>query len=206
MRPSLRSSVVAVALPLALTAAACSSAPSTEQAAPAAAAATPAPASAPATDPEFEQVKAATPLVACDLVTLEEVSALYPGLTFSVKQNLAPQMSGYAWDSRCEYEAGVGTLEFAKTQPTHSVQVFARTVANEAKAQSNLKSRAESMGGESTFQAHPDLGPSAHTVRGTGTVSLYMVKGQTEIQLLVSELKSSNDAKIKTLLALAKSL
>lgn len=205
MRAPTRSSALAVALPLTLTLAACSSAPATEPAAPAAASA-PAPASAPATDPEFEQVKAATPLVACDLITLDEVSALYPGLKFSVKQNTAPQMSGYAWDSRCEYEAGVGTIEFAKTQPTHSVQVFATTVANAEKAQAHVKSRAESMAGESTYQAHPDLGPSAHTVRGTGTVSLYTVKGQTEIQLLVSELKSSNDDKIQKLLALAKGL
>lgn len=206
MTTSFRSSVVALALPLTL--AACSSEPAKEAAAPAASTAAPAaaPASAPSTDPEFEAVKAATPVVACDLVTLEEVSALYPGLKFTVKQNSAPQMSGYAWDSRCEYEAGVGTIEFAKTQPTHSVQVFATTVASEAKAQEHLKSRAESMAGESTYKAQPDLGPSAHTVRGTGSVSLFMMKGQTEVQLIVSELKSSNDEKIAKALTLAKGL
>jgi hypothetical protein len=211
MRASLRSSVFAVVLPLALTltltACSGSSTPGSGQSAPAASTAAPAaPASAPSSDPEFEAVKAATPVVACDLITLEEVSALYPGLTFTVKQNTAPQMSGYAWDSRCEYEAGVGTIEFAKTQPTHSVQVFATTVASEAKAQEHLKSRAESMAGESTYKAQPDLGPSAHTVRGTGSVSLFMMQGQTEIQLIVSELKSSNDEKIQKLLALAKGL
>ena len=209
MRASTRSSVLAAALPLTFILAACSgsSTPAGDQAAPAAStAAAPAPASAPSTDPEFEQVKAATPLVACDLITLEEVSAVYPGLTFTVKQNSAPQMSGYAWDSRCEYEAGVGTIEFAKTQPTHSVQVFATTVANEARAQEHLKSRAESMAGEAAYKAQPEIGPSAYTVRGTGTVSLYTVKGQTEIQLLVSELKSSNDEKITKALALAKGL
>jgi hypothetical protein len=115
-------------------------------------------------------------------------------------------MSGYAWDSRCEYEAGVGTIEFAKTQPTHSVQVFVNTVASEAKAQSNLKSRAESAAGEPSYKAQAELGPSAFTRAQTGTVSLYLVKGQAEIQLLVSELKSSNDEKIAKLLALAKSL
>lgn len=207
MRASFRSSVVALVLPLTITLAACSGAPATEQAAPAASSSAPAAsANAPSTDPEFEAVKAATPLVACDLITLDEVSAVYPGLKFSVKQNTAPQMSGYAWDSRCEYEAGVGTIEFAKTQPTHSVQVFATTVASEAKAQEHLKSRAESMAGESTYKAQPDLGPSAHTVRGTGSVSLFMMKGQTEIQLIVSELKSSNDEKIAKALALAKGL
>lgn len=211
MRASLRSSVFAVVLPLALTftltACSGSSTPGSGQSAPAASTAAPAaPASAPSSDPEFEAVKAATPVVACDLITLEEVSALYPGLKFTVKQNTAPQMSGYAWDSRCEYEAGVGTIEFAKTQPTHSVQVFATTVASEAKAQEHLKSRAESMAGESTYKAQPDLGPSAHTVRGTGSVSLFMMQGQTEIQLIVSELKSSNDEKIQKLLALAKGL
>ncbi|MFN7979203.1 MAG: hypothetical protein U0P30_13795 [Vicinamibacterales bacterium] len=209
MRASIRSSAFAVSLSFTLALAACSgsSTPAGQQAAPAAStAAAPAPASAPATDPEFEQVKAAKPLVACDLITLEEVSAVYPGLKFTVKQNMAPQMSGYAWDSRCEYEAGVGTIEFAKTQATHSVQVFATTVATEAKAQSNLKSRAESMAGESAYKAQPEMGASAYTIARTGTVSLYTVKGQTEIQLLVSELKSSNDDKITKLKALAKGL
>lgn len=205
MTASLRLTVLAVALPLTL--AACSSAPSTDQAAPAASSSAPAaPASAPSTDPEFEAVKAATPVVACDLITLDEVSTLYPGLTFTLKQKLDPRMSGYAWDSRCEYEAGVGTIEFAKTQPTHSVQVFANTVANEAKAQANLKSRAETAAGEASYKAQPNLGPSAFTRSQTGSVSLFLVKGQTEIQLLVSELKSSNDEKIAKLLALAKGL
>lgn len=205
MRSSIRSSVVALALPLTL--AACSSEPAKEAAAPAASTAAPAaPASAPSTDPELEPVKAATPVVACDLVTLEEVSALYPGLKFSVKQNVAPRMSGYAWDSRCEYEAGVGTVEIAKTQPTHSVQVFVNTVASEAKAQDHLKSRAEMAKGESTYKAQPDFGASAYTTRETGSVSLFLTKGQAEIQLVVSELNSPNDEKIKKALALAKSL
>lgn len=205
MRASFRSSVVALVLPISL--AACSSEPAKEANAPAASTASaPAPASAPSTDPELEQVKAATPVVACDLVTLEDVSALYPGLKFTVKQNTAPQMSGYAWDSRCEYEAGVGTVEIAKTQPTHSVQVFATTVASEAKAQEHLKSRAEMAKGESTYKAQPDFGASAYTTRETGSVSLFLTKGQAEIQLIVSELKSSNDEKIKKALALAKGL
>lgn len=205
MTASLRLTVLAVALPLTLTA--CSSGPATEQAAPAVSSAAPvAPASAPSTDPEFEAVKAATPVVACDIITVDEVSALYPGLTFTLKSKLDPRMSGYAWDSRCEYEAGVGTLEFAKTQATHSVQVFVSTVASEAKAQANLKSRAELAAGESTYKAQPDLGPSAYTNRQTGMVSLFLVKGQAEIQLIVSELKSSNDEKIVKVLTLAKSL
>ena len=202
-----RSTVFVLALPLTLPLVACSSEPAKDAAAPAASSApAAAPATAASTDPELEQVKAATPLVACDLVTLDEVSAVYPGLKFSVKQNMAPQMSGYAWDSRCEYEAGKGTIEFAKEQPTHSVQVFATTVASEAKAQDHLKSRAEMAKGESTYAAQPALGPSAYTVRGTGMVSLFTVKGQTEIQLIVSELKSSNDEKIAKALALAKGL
>lgn len=203
MNPSFRSIVLALVLPLTLTA--CSSAPATEPAASTAAPAA-APASAPSTDPEFEAVKAATPVVACELITLEEVSALYPGITFTLKQKLDPRMSGYAWDSRCEYEAGVGTIEFAKTQPTHSVQVFVNTVASEAKAQERLKSRAESAVSASGYKAQPALGDSAYTVSATGTVSAFLVKGQAEIQLLVSELKSSNDEKIAKLLALAKRL
>ena len=205
MTASLRLAVLTVALPLTLTA--CSSAPATEQAAPAASSAAPsAPASAPSTDPEFEAVKAATPVVACDIITLEEVSALYPGITFTLKTKLDPRMSGYAWDSRCEYEAGVGTIEFAKTQPTHSVQVFVNTVASEAKAQANLKSRAETAASMPSYKAQPDLGPSGYTTTGTGTASAFLTKGQAEIQLLVSELRSPNDEKVKKLLALAKSL
>ncbi len=205
MTTSFRSTVIALALPLTL--AACSGEPAKEAAAPAASAAAPAaPASAPSTDPEFEAVKAAMPVVACDLITLEEVSALYPGLKFTLKQKLDPRMSGYAWDSRCEYEAGVGTIDYAKDQATHLVQVFVSTVASEAKAQSNLKSRAELAATQSTYKAQPDLGASAYTTTQTGTASLFLVKGQAEIQLLVSELKSPNDEKIKKLLALAKGL
>jgi hypothetical protein len=205
MTASLRLTVLAVSLPLTLTA--CSSAPATDQAAPAASSAAPAaPASAPSTDPEFEAVKAATPVVACDLITLDEVSALYPGLTFTLKQKLDPRMSGYAWDSRCEYEAGVGTVEYAKDTPTHSVQVFVNTVASEAKAQANLKSRAETAASMPSYKAQPDLGPSAYTTTGTGTASAYLTKGQAEIQLLVSELRSPDDEKVKKLVTLAKSL
>jgi len=205
MTASLRLTVLAVALPLTL--AACSGAPATEQAAPAASSSTLAPAaSAPSTDPEFEAVKAATPVVACDLITLEEVSALYPGITFTLKSKLDPRMSGYAWDSRCEYEAGVGTIEFAKTQPTHSVQVFVNTVASEAKAQANLKSRAELAASMPSYKVQPDLGPSGYTTTDTGTASAFLTKGQAEIQLLISELRGPNDEKIKKLLTLAKGL
>jgi len=145
-------------------------------------------------------------VVACDLLTLDEVVAVFPGLTFQVKQQLAPRMSGYAWDSRCEYEAGVGTIAYAKDVPTHSVQVFVNTVASDAKAQSNLKSRAESATQATNYKPQPALGASAYTISGTGTASAFLVKGQAEIQLLVSELKSSNDEKIAKLLALAKGL
>lgn len=52
----------------------------------------------------------------------------------------------------------------------------------------------------------PELGPSGDTTTGTGTASAFLTKGQAEIQLLDSELKSPNDEKIQKLLALAKSL
>lgn len=207
MTASRRLAVVDVlALCLALTLTACAGAPATEPAAPASSAATPAADRAPSTDPEFEAVKAATPVVACDIITLEEVSALYPGITFTLKSKLDPRMSGYAWDSRCEYEAGVGTIEFAKTQATHSVQVFVNTVASEAKAQANLTSRAETAASMPSYRVQPDLGPSGYTTTGTGTASAFLTKGQAEIQLLVSELTGPNDEKVKKLLTLAKSL
>ena len=44
------------------------------------------------------------------------------------------------------------------------------------------------------------------TFFGARPFSLFLVKGQAEIQLIVSELKSSTDEKIVKLLALAKSL
>ena len=37
------------------------------------------------------------------------------------------RLSGYAWDSRCVYWGGVGTIDYAKDLPTHTVEIFAMT-------------------------------------------------------------------------------
>ena len=184
---------------------ACSDKPAAD--ASAAADAQPSQSPAPSADAEFEQVKATTPLVACELLTLEKVAQVNPGIQFSALPSKPPQMSGYAWDSRCEYQAGVGTMDIAKDTPTHVVQIFVNTVASEAKALSNLKSRAELAVTNSTYTPRPELGASAYTVSEFGFVSVFFTKGQADIQINVSDiLKSSYEQRVERVLALAKGL
>ena len=198
-----RLSIVAVASGLVLFA--CSDKPAAD--ASAAADAPASQASAPSVDAEYEQVKATTPLVACELLTLEKVARVNPGIQFSALPSKPPQMSGYAWDSRCEYQAGVGTMDIAKDTPTHVVQVFVNTVASEAKALSKLQSRAEMAVSSTNYTPRPELGASAYTVSEFGFVSVFFTKGQAEIQINVSDiLKSSYDQRVERVLALAKAL
>jgi hypothetical protein len=162
---------------------------------------------APSGDAEFEQVKKTTPLVACELLTLEEVGRVIPAVQFSALPSKPPQMSGYAWDSRCEYQAGVGTMEISKETPTHVVQIFVNTVVNEAKALANLKSRAETAVSTTRYTPRPELGPSAYTIANVGYVSVFFSKGQAEIQINVSDiLESTYDQKVARVLALAKAI
>lgn len=156
-------------------------------------------------DAEFEQVKATTPLVACDLLTADEVAQVIPGLQFAALPAKPPQLSGYAWDSRCEYQAGVGTMERSKDTPTHVVQVFVNTVASEAKASANLTSRAETAVSTTKYTARPELGGAAYTISNVGYVSVFFTKGQAEIQINVSDvMQSSYEQKVERVLALAK--
>ncbi|MBL8309004.1 MAG: hypothetical protein JNL19_01140 [Burkholderiales bacterium] len=170
-----------------------------------AAAAKPA-AAAPSTDPEFEQLKTVTAVDACATLTAEKLKAAFPDLSFTQHQALAPRMSGYMWDSRCSYRAGVGTIEFAKDAPTHTVDIYIGTVVNEAKAQANLRSRGELAKAAPNYIAQPDLGPDAYAVTDTGMARVFYVKGKSEYQLNFSDLKTPNAEKVKKIVALAKAL
>lgn len=170
-----------------------------------AAAAKPA-AAAPSTDPEFEQLKTVTAVDACATLTPDKLKAAFPDLTFTQHQALAPRMSGYMWDSRCSYRAGVGSIDFAKDAPTHTVDIAIGTVANEAKAKANLARRAELAKAAPNYIAQPELGPDAYSVTDTGVARVFYVKGQSEYQLNYSDLKTSNVDKVKKVVALAKTL
>jgi hypothetical protein len=171
-------------------------------------AATPAAAPATSTDPELEleQLKTVAPVNACATLTPEKLKAVFPDLDFEVHQKLDPQMSGYVWDSRCSYRAGVGTIEFAKDAPTHTVEIFVATSATEDKARANLASRHETAVDATGYQAQPDLGANAYATTNTGVAMLFFVKGQSEIQINVSDLKTPSDEKVRKAVALAQSL
>lgn len=175
---------------------------------PPAAGGTAAPAATPATstDAELEQLKTVTPVNACATLTPEKLKAVFPDLSFEVHQALDPQMSGYVWDSRCSYRAGVGTMEYAKDTPTHTVEIFVATSATEDKARANLASRHETAVDATGYQAQPTLGANAYATANTGVAMLYFVKGQSEVQINVSDLKTPNDEKVRKVVALAQSL
>jgi hypothetical protein len=169
-------------------------------------AATPAAAPPPSPDAELERLKTVAPVDACAALTPEKLKAVFPDLSFEVHQKLDPQMSGYVWDSRCTYWAGVGAIEFAKDTPTHTVEIFVATSATEDKARANLASRHETAVNATGYQAQPALGANAYATANTGVAMLYFVKGQSEMQINVSDLKTPNDDKIRKAVALAQSL
>ncbi|MCE3001998.1 MAG: hypothetical protein LW860_04730 [Xanthomonadaceae bacterium] len=166
----------------------------------------PAARAAPVTDPELEAVQGVTPVDACAWLTPEMLRTLHPDLVFEVRQRLEPRLSGYAWDSRCTYWAGVGTIEFAKDTPTHTVEIFVNTPASEAKALANLASRRETATSTTGYQPRPELGADAYAVTQTGMASLFFVKQGSEVQINVSDLDSPNADKIRRAVALAQSL
>ena len=169
-----------------------------------ASAATPAPAAS--TDAELEQLKTVTPVDACATLTPEKLKTVYPDLRFDVHQKIDPRMSGYVWDSRCVYWAGVGTIDFAKDAPTNTVEIFIATSANEDKARANLASRHESATTTTGYQPQTALGENAYSSIDTGMARLFFVKGQSEVQINVSDLKTPNDEKIRQAIALAQTL
>ena len=163
-------------------------------------------AAAVSTDAELEQLKTVAPVDACATLTPEKLKTVYPDQAFEVHQKIDPQMSGYVWDSRCVYWAGVGTIDFAKDAPTHTVEIFVATAANEAKAKANLASRREMATTTNGYQPQASLGENAYTTTDTGMAHLFFVKGQSEIQINVSDLDSPNAEKVRKALALAQAL
>jgi hypothetical protein len=165
-----------------------------------------APMPAASVDDEYERLKNTTPVDACAWLTPEKLKAVFPDLSFEVHQKVDPRLSGYVWDSRCVYWAGVGTIDIAKDVPTHTVDIFVGTSVSDAKAQANLASRQELATTTTGYQAQPALGANAYAIANTGVVSLFLVKGQSEVQINVSDLSTPNDEKISKAIALAQSL
>lgn len=184
----------------------CDSTPPATDASASATPVAPAPSPAPNVDAEYEQVKAATPLDACALLTPEKLASVFPALAFDAHQKLEPRMSGYAWDSRCVLWAGVGSHAVAKDVPTHTVELFVNTVASVDKAEARLAARHDMAKTGSGYQPQPNLGTNAYVTVNTGVASLYFVKGQAEVQLNLSDLETSNDEKIQKLAAIAQLL
>lgn len=160
----------------------------------------------PSVDPELAQLQATTPVDACALVSPETLAKVFDGLKFEVHETLAPRMSGYVWDSRCVFWAGVGTLDFAKDVPTHTVDVFVATTVSPAKAQANHSARQQSAATTPGYQAKPELGEAAYATTATGLASLFFVKGASQVQINVSNLDTPNEQKIARAVALAKLL
>ncbi len=157
-------------------------------------------------DDELEQLKTVTLVDACALLTTEKLASVFPGLTFEVHQELKPQMSGYLWDSRCTYWAGVGTYEYAKDAPTLTVELFAGTAVSETKAKNNLASRHELAKTSTGYQPQPALGDNAYATTNTGVAWLFFVKGQSEVQITFSDLDTPNEEKVAKAVSLSQSL
>lgn len=167
-------------------------------------AAAPAAPAAPSVDAELAQLKSVVPVDACAALGPQQLKVVHPDLVFELRQKLEPRLSGYAWDSRCTWWAGVGTIEFAKDTPTHTVEIFVATPASEAKARSNLASRRELAQSTTGFRPLPELGTDAYATTQTGVASLFFVRGGSEVQVNVSDLQSPSDEKIRQALALVR--
>lgn len=159
---------------------------------------------APSVDAELAQLKSMVPVDACAALGPQQLKAVHPDLVFELRQKLEPRLSGYAWDSRCTWWAGVGTIEFAKDAPTHTVEIFVATPVSESKARANLASRRELAQSTAGFRPLPELGPDAYATTQTGVASLFFVRGGSEVQVNVSDLKSPSDEKIRQALALVR--
>lgn len=167
---------------------------------------TPTIATTPSVDAELEQLKAVTPADACAWLPVEKLAAVYPDVKFELKQKVDPRLSGYNWDSRCVYWGGVGTVDYAKDVPTHTVEIFAMTPVSVDKAQSNLASRQGMAVSTTGYQTQPDLGAHAYSSLDTGVARLFFVKGQSEVQINISDLDTPSEEKIQKTIVIAQSL
>jgi hypothetical protein len=157
-----------------------------------------------AVDPELAQLQAMVPVDACTWLGPGQLAAVYPDLGFELRQQVEPRLSGYAWDSRCTWWAGVGTIAFAKDAPTHTVEIFVATPVSESKARANLASRRELAQSTPGFRPLPELGPEAYATTQTGVASLFFVRGGSEVQINVSDLGTPGAEKVRRALALAR--
>lgn len=166
-------------------------------------ASTPVPAAVASVDDEYERLQEITPVDACALLTPEKLKVVFEDLAFEVHQKLEPRLSGYVWDSRCAYWAGVGTIDFARDTPTHTVEIFVATPVSGEKAVANLAARHDGARTTNGYQPQPALGAHAYSTTNTGMVALYLVKGPSEIQINVSDLDTPNEQKLARAIALA---
>lgn len=157
-------------------------------------------------DPELAALQRLRAPEACRLLAPEQLAQVFPGQRFEVQQALPPRLSGYAWDSRCSYAAGIGSIAQAPTTPTHTVDLFVRTPASPEKARANLAERHRQALTTTGYQPLPQLGEDAHAVSQTGLVSVWLVKGGSELQLNASDIQTPNAEKLRRLVALAQAL
>ncbi|WP_240096337.1 hypothetical protein [Thermomonas flagellata] len=187
----------------------CARAPAAEDSAaapPAAASSTPTAGTGAGDDPELAALRRLHPPEACQLLPVAQLGTVFPGQSFKVQQALPPRLSGYAWDSRCSYAAGIGSIAQAPTTPTHTVDLFVRTPATPEKARANLAERHRQALTTTGYQPLPQLGEDAHAVSQTGLVSVWLVKGGSELQLNASDIQTPNAEKLRRLVALAQAL
>jgi hypothetical protein len=157
-------------------------------------------------DDELDRLKATTPVDACTLLPPEKLKSVLPEVNFELVQRLEPQISGYAWDSRCIYGAGRGSIEFAKDQETHRVELYINTWASADKAEESLQKRRELDAALPEFSAQPELGKNAYATWGDVSGRVNFVRGQSEIHIVYRALNTSSTDMVPVALALAKAL
>jgi len=160
-------------------------------------------------DDELERLKATTPVDACTLLTPEKLKSVLPKVNFELVQRLEPRLSGYAWDSRCTYGAGRGSIEFAKEQETHRVEFYVYTRASAEKAEEGLVTERKSAESSDSFSLRPELGKNAYSFRDLVGGTVHFVRGQSEMKMTYRELyipgQEQHDM-VSMALALAKAL
>jgi hypothetical protein len=154
-------------------------------------------------DPELSALRQVVAPDACQVFAAETLARVFPGVAFEVRERLEPRMSGYLWDSRCTYWAVVGSQPVAADAPTHTLDVFIRTSANETKAAERLAEQHRGATTSRDYRALPELGADAHTTADTGVASVFYRRGASEFQLRYSDLGTPSEQKVQRLVELA---
>lgn len=204
MRPS---HIIFSLLTLPLLAAGCSETPATPSP-------TPSPSSAPApsapsaqtTDPDLALLRTLPRVDACTQLTQEKAATIFPGNTFSLKDQRPAGESGYEILSACYWIAST-------TQPVIPayVDLTSRTNVSEKRATDFLATRLD-LARESgrTYRLEPSLGKDAfvtsHNVYGVRTIIVEFVKGTTYYELKGSATGKEEAAIANALITFAKSL